>query len=104
MIKVTVLYPATDGSRFDHAYYRDRHLPMIQARLGAACLGYEIDEGIAGGAPDSAAPFVALCHIFSDSLESFQAAFAPHAEEIIGDVANYTSIAPVMQFSKVVVR
>lgn len=98
MIRMTVLYPSTQGARFDHAYYRDSHLPMVQARLGAACLGYEIDEGLAD------APFVALCHIFSDSLESFQAAFAPHAEEITGDLANYTDIAPVMQFSKVVVR
>lgn len=102
MIKVTVLYPAGDGKHFDHAYYRDSHLPLVQARMGAACLGYEIDEGIAGG--ESAAPFVALCHIFSATLESFQAAFGPHAEEIQGDVANYTNITPVMQFSKVVVR
>lgn len=104
MIKLSVFYPAEGGETFDHAYYRDKHMPLIQQRLGAACLGYEIDKGLAGGAPDSAAPFVAMCHIFSPSLEAFQAAFAPHAEEIMGDVANYTDKTPILQFSEVIER
>jgi uncharacterized protein (TIGR02118 family) len=37
MIKVTVMYPYTEGARFDHAYCRDRHMPMVKARLGSAC-------------------------------------------------------------------
>jgi hypothetical protein len=37
MIKVTVMYPYTEGARFDHAYYRDRHMPMVKAKLGCAC-------------------------------------------------------------------
>ena len=36
MIKVAVLYPKAPGTRFDHGYYRDTHLPLVQARLGAA--------------------------------------------------------------------
>ncbi len=26
MIKVSVMYPNTPGARFDHAYYRDKHM------------------------------------------------------------------------------
>jgi uncharacterized protein (TIGR02118 family) len=37
MIKVNVMYPYTEGARFDHAYYCDRHMPMVKARLGSAC-------------------------------------------------------------------
>jgi hypothetical protein len=33
MIKVTVMYPYTEGARFDHVYYRDQHMPMVKARL-----------------------------------------------------------------------
>lgn len=44
-----------------------------------------------------------MCHVFCESVESFQAAFGPHAKEILGDVRNYTDIAPVMQISEVVV-
>ncbi|HAQ86661.1 MAG TPA: EthD family reductase, partial [Pseudomonas sp.] len=42
-------------------------------------------------------------HIFSDSLEAFQAGIAPHAEEIVADIANYTDLTPVRQISEVVV-
>jgi hypothetical protein len=29
MIKVSVMYPNTPGARFAHAYYRDKHMPLI---------------------------------------------------------------------------
>jgi uncharacterized protein (TIGR02118 family) len=32
MIKVSVMYPNTPGARFDHAYYRDKHMPLITRR------------------------------------------------------------------------
>ena len=44
MIKMSVYYPADGGSKFDHDYYRTSHLPLIQTRLGDACLRYEIDR------------------------------------------------------------
>lgn len=102
MIKVSVLYPADGGTTFDHDYYKNKHMPLIKERLGDACLSYAIDRGIAGRDPGSAAPFIAACHIFADSLDSFQAAFSPHAAEITGDVTNYTDIIPLMQISEVI--
>lgn len=103
MIKVSVLYANAPGVRFDHDYYRNRHLPLLQARMGDACKRYTIDKGLAGGAPGAAAPFVALCHIYCDSLDSFQAGFGPHAAEIMADIPNYTDVTPVVQISEVVV-
>jgi uncharacterized protein (TIGR02118 family) len=104
MIKVSVLYPQAPGMRFDHGYYRDRHMPMVQARLGPACKRYTIDRGLAGGgAPGEPPPFVAGCGLFFDSVEIFQAAFGPHADEIMGDIANYTDRQPVVQINEVVV-
>ena len=103
MIKVSVLYPHTPGARFDHAYYRDRHMPMVKNRLGSACLHYTVDKGLGGGAPGATPPFEAMCHIHCESVEAFQRAFAPHAAEIMGDVRNYTEIQPVMQVSEVTV-
>ncbi len=104
MIKVSVMYPAIPGARFDHDYYRDIHMPLVKARMGDACLYYAIEKGLAGGAPGSAPTYVAMCHFFCDSVESFQAAFGPHASEIHGDIANYTDLQPVMQISEVVVE
>ena len=44
-----------------------------------------------------------MCHIYCDSVESFQAGMGPHMKEIMGDIPNYTDIAPVLQISEVVV-
>ena len=103
MIKVSVMYPSKPGARFDHDYYRDSHMPLLQRRMGEACRSYTIDKGLAGGAPGQPAPYVAMCHVYSDSVEAFQAAFGPHAKEIMADIANYTDLQPVMQISEVVV-
>src|SRR3546814_20873895 len=78
---------------------RTRHIPLIQERLGDACLRYEIDKGLAGGEPGSAPAFVAACHIYSPTLETFQTAFGPHRAEIVADVAHYTDIHPLVQVS-----
>jgi len=103
MIKVSVMYPNTPGARFDHTYYRDTHMPLVQARMGANCKFYTVDKGLVGGAPDQPATYVAMCHIFCDSVEAFEAGFGPHAQEIMADIANYTDQAPVVQISEVVV-
>jgi uncharacterized protein (TIGR02118 family) len=101
MIKVSVLYPNRPGAKFDMAYYCAKHMPMVQQRLGAACTGVAVEQGIAGGAPGAPAAFVAMGHLYCPSVEAFQMAFAPHAEEIMGDIPNYTDIEPTIQISDV---
>lgn len=104
MIRFNVMYPAKEGARFDHAYYRDKHMPMVASRLGAACLYYTVDKGVAGGAPGAPSPFLAACSIASPSAEALQAALGPHAKEIMGDIPNYTDVQPVVWISDVVVE
>ena len=104
MIKVTVLYPQSPGTRFDHDYYCDHHMPLLQARLGPALLRYTVDRGLASrSAPDQAPPFVAGCALFFNSVEDYQTAFGPHAAEIMGDISNYTDRQPVVQINEVVI-
>lgn len=103
MIKVSVMYPNKPGARFNHEYYRDKHMPLVKARMGDACKYYTVDKGLAGGAPDAPATYVAMCHIFCNSAPAFQAAFGPHAKEIMGDIPNYTDLSPIIQISEVVV-
>jgi uncharacterized protein (TIGR02118 family) len=103
MIKVTVMYENIPGARFDHEYYRDQHMPLVKARMGAACRTYAVDKGLMGGAPDAPARYIAMCHIFCDSIEAFQSGFGPHAQEIMADIANYTDLSPVIQISEVMV-
>jgi len=103
MIKVSVMYPNTPGARFDHKYYRNKHMPLVKERMGDKCKYYTIDKGLAGGEPGSPATYVGMCHIFCDSVEAFQAGFGPHAKEILADIANYTDLKPILQISEVVV-
>ena len=103
MIKVSVMYPSGQGVRFDIDYYCNRHMPMVKDRLGAALKQMAVDHGLAGGAPGQPPTYVGMCHIYCDSVESFQAGMGPHMKEIMGDIPNYTDIAPVMQISEVVV-
>ncbi|MDH4394774.1 MAG: EthD family reductase [Limnobacter sp.] len=103
MIKVSVMYPNTPGARFDHHYYANTHMPLVKAKMGHALNSYTVDKGLAGGAPGQPATYVAMCHLFCDSVEKFQAGFGPHAEAIMADIPNYTDISPVLQISEVVV-
>lgn len=103
MIKVSVLYPNQPGARFDHDYYRNKHMPLLKARMGDSCKSYTVDKGIGGAGPGDPPAYIGMCHIFVDSVETFQAGFGPHADEIMGDIANYTDLQPVIQFSEVVV-
>jgi uncharacterized protein (TIGR02118 family) len=103
MIKISALYANTPGARFDHTYYRDKHMPMVKARMGAHCQCYTIDKGLAGGTPGTAPTYLCMSHLFCESVEAFQAGFGPHADDIMRDIPNYTDIEPVIQMSDVVV-
>ncbi len=102
MIKVSVMYPNSTEATFDLSYYRDRHMPMAHERLGDACKGTAIDIGLGGGAPGSPAPYIAIGHLYFDSVQAFQEAFGAHAAEITADVPNYTNTEPVFQICEVV--
>lgn len=101
MIRVTVMYPNKPGTHFDISYYTSKHMPMLRQLLGPALLHVAVDEGLAGGTPDSPAPFHALGILSFESLSTFQKAFAPHAAQIRADVPNYTDSPPSIQISTV---
>ena len=48
MIKVSVLYPAGESTKFDMNYYCTSHMPMARDKFGAACKGMSIEQGLAG--------------------------------------------------------
>jgi uncharacterized protein (TIGR02118 family) len=101
MIKVSVFYPHREGARFDMDYYCKSHMPMVQQKLGAACKRVAVEEGIGGGAPGAPPAYAAMGHLYFDSAQAFETAFAPHAQAIMADIPNYTDIQPVIQVSEV---
>ena len=94
MIRLTVSYPKTEGATFDHDYYRNTHVPLACKAWGLD--GAEIDKGVDG-------PNVAAVHFKFASMEALGAAMgAPGTGEVLADVANVTTIAPVLQTSEIV--
>lgn len=101
-IKVSVLYPAGEGKTFDMQYYQNTHIPLVVELLGSALKGTGIDSGLGGTAPGSPAPFMAIGHLYFNSVEEFGQSFGPNAAEIIADLANFTNIEPVVQINEVI--
>ncbi len=101
MIKVTAMYPYSEGKRFDIDYYCKSHIPMVQKALGPALKSVTVDFGMGGGAPGSKPAFVAMAHLIFDSIESFQTSFVPHVPEFSKDGPNYTDIKADVQISEV---
>ena len=101
MIKVSVFYPNEEGKKFDMGYYLNKHIPMVQQKLGTACKRVAVEQGLCGAEPGSWATYIVMGHLYFDSLEAFQTAFGPHAQAIDGDVPHYTDIQPTKQISEV---
>ena len=94
MIKVSVFYPKTEGASFDHDYYKNTHIPLCLKTF--ALSSAEIDKGMDG-------PYVAGVHFRFDSMEAVGKAFGgPGIGDVMADVANYTTITPVLQTSEIV--
>lgn len=64
-------------------------------------LGTFVEHGLGGAQPGSPPVYLAMGHLLFDSVETFQHAWGPHAEAIVGDVPNYTNIQPTIQLSEV---
>lgn len=94
MIRLSVLYPKTEGATFDHEYYANSHVPLALSTWGLT--NAEIDKGIDG-------PYEAAVHFTFESMEAMGAALAAEGTAAVqADVANYTTIAPAMQISEIV--
>jgi uncharacterized protein (TIGR02118 family) len=103
MVRVSVLYPNEAGKKFDLQYYTKKHMALVEERLkGFGLVRTEVDKGLAGGAPGAPAPYVCIGHVYFSSLEGFQKGMGAHGPEIMGDVPNYTTIAPQIQISEIV--
>lgn len=105
MIKISILYPNKEGSRFDMDYYIEKHMPVSIDLLGAhpGFKGVSVERGIGGAVPGTDAAFVAMCHFLFNSADEFLEAFMPHAPTLQGDMANYTDIEPIIQVNEVLI-
>lgn len=102
LIKVSIMYPFSEGKTFNMEYYETKHMPMVAGFLGANLVKYTIEKGLSSGIPNQPLPFAAIGIFYVKSLSDYQAAIGPNRDAIRGDFANYTDITPVILVSEVV--
>jgi uncharacterized protein (TIGR02118 family) len=97
MIRVSVLYPLSEGSTFDRDYYLNSHMPLTRDLFKSALLKDEIWSGMS--VPGLPATYEILLHMYFDSLESF-ASLQEHSATLMADVPNYTNIQPLLEIEQ----
>ena len=101
MVKVSVMYPNHEGTKFDMTYYINRHIPIVRQLLGSALRGVLSSKEFQARSPDRPPLTFAMGHLLFDSVEAFQTSFGPHAQAIMEDIPNYTNSEPIVQISEV---
>jgi uncharacterized protein (TIGR02118 family) len=105
MYNISSIYPKKEGCEFDFDYYLNKHMPRSIELLssGRGFKGVSVERGVDVDEPKLESSYIAMCHYYFESLEDFIAAFGPHAEELQGDIANYTNIEPITQINEVLI-
>jgi uncharacterized protein (TIGR02118 family) len=103
MVRLSVMYPAAPGPRFDWDYYLGPHLELARKLLGSrGLIRTEIDRGVAGLPPGAPPPYHAVGHLFFGTMAELESAISATAAEFIADERNYTDVPNVVQISEVV--
>ena len=105
MVKISVMYPNRPGAWFDFNYFTTHRLPKNVALLAehASFRGAAVEQGLHGRRKGEPAAYTAVCHYLFETEEDILSAYAPHAEAMEADRANYTDIEPMVQISAIVI-
>src|SRR5690606_15481468 len=77
MIKVSVIYPRSEGSHFDADYYAQKHLPMAKAMFGDLCQRVELQVAVS-----DSQPFHAVGEMVFESVDAMKQAFKPNIKAL----------------------
>jgi uncharacterized protein (TIGR02118 family) len=103
MIRLSVMYPAPPGSRFDWDYYLGHHLELSRRLLTPRGLvRLKIDKGLGSLPPGSPPLYHAVGHIFFNTIDELLLALEATAADFIADERNYTDVPGVVQINEVV--
>ena len=101
MIKLSTFYSNEKGKTFDKEYFLKTHLPLAKSAWGTALKKQEIDFGLSGRGAAVPPPYVAVIHLYFDSIEAIQSAIGPQHQTLEQQTSKFTDIQPVMQLSMV---
>jgi uncharacterized protein (TIGR02118 family) len=96
-MSLNVVYPNHEGAKFDLAYYRSTHIPMVIKVMKASRA--ILIEGVAMG--NGAPPYAMIAHIQFPSADALKAGLAdPGMAEVRADVARFTDIKPTVMIGR----
>src|SRR3954453_4285960 len=103
MYVLTITYPKSPDASFDFEYFRTKHLPEVGKTFAPFGLGYAAvlrgEQSLDGGEP---AYFATTILSFSSEQGARDAVASDAAKALSADMANFTSVKPVMQFNTAV--
>jgi uncharacterized protein (TIGR02118 family) len=89
-----VLYPVSEDSTFDHAYYADTHMAIVGEHMAPHFESVIITKGLAGG-PDTPPDFHAIATMAFKDQAALDAALAA-AGPALADIPNFYNRTPRM--------
>ena len=103
MYILTITYPNSAGASFDFDYFRSNHLPEVGKAFGPFGLGYASvlrgEQSLDGGEPEF---FATTILSFADEQGARDAVASDAGRALAADIANFTTVTPVMQFNTAV--
>ena len=93
---LTILYPNSEGVRWDVEYYRTHHMPLIMKLYGKdAIKRFELRKGATGQAPGSPPAYIGSVNIYINDQGAFDAAGKQHGPTLVKDVPHFSSVMPI---------
>lgn len=101
MIRVYVMYPYSEGCRFDFEYYENVHMPLCHRLLASHGLtGTFVGRGKDGGGPGVPPEYVCVGGMEFDSVKDYHRGVKAHGAELQADFPKYTDITPILVVSE----
>ena len=102
MIHTATLYPNGEGKTFDMDYYLNKHIPFLKSLVGDSVKLISIDRGLSNNSLDSPVLYLAIGHMYFESMSALQNSMTPEViEKLMADTPNYTNIQAIVQISVV---
>ena len=99
MVRLVVLYPKTESSQFDMAYYLDTHIPLVRERLTPfGLVGIDMQEALPG---DAVPPYAMITGLEFNTTNELEKGMGTHGAELLGDIPNFTDVQVASMVSRV---
>ncbi|KAJ8071454.1 hypothetical protein OCU04_001774 [Sclerotinia nivalis] len=92
---VTVMYPKTETSTFDLDYYMKTHMPLVQEKWSPHGLTNWTVTKL-----DESTGYSMQALLWFESKEAWAKARAAEGPTVMGDIANFSSVQPLLVFGQ----